>query len=203
MGCILVAGSGNNGNYVSSSELPYFYPANYSKFITVGSISKDLIKSQFSNYMPVTKVNIMAPGDDILVGGRVSNNEYFHASGTSLSAPLISGILGLIKSQNPTASSEDIRNILYQSCNSIDYKNFEYNALNGYGVPNAYAAVLNTNLKRTDFYTKTLEQNQLKDTFIEFHCVAFNNGKYFWDWGDGTTSVVNTQTVLKKYSNNG
>ena len=202
MGVIMVTGTGNDFNYTSDTSLE-FYPSNDYRFISVGAVTEDLYKAKFSNAHYVTKVDIMSPGDKVLVGGIYNNQYYNQISGTSLSAPLISGLLGLIKSQYPNKTKSEILDVLYNSCNSIDYKNFGFTNQNGYGIPNAYAAILDSSLTRADIYTKSLEQMTYVDTFVEFHCNEFNNGKYIWDWGDGTSNTTNFNTINKKFSQSG
>ncbi len=202
MGVIMVTGTGNDFNYTADTAKE-FYPSNDTRFISVGAVTQDLFKAKFSNANNVTKVDIMAPGDNVLVGGIYNEQYYNQSSGTSLSAPLISGILGLIKSQFPNKTKSELIEVLYNSCNNIDYKNFEYANQNGYGIPNAYAAVLDSNLPRADIYTKSLEQMTYVDSIVEFRCNNFNNGKYIWNWGDGTSSTTNSNAINKKYLQSG
>ncbi len=85
-GIIVVAATGNDGR----SRL--LYPASYLNCISVGSINKSLDISPFSNYNVF--ITMVAPGEDIIFD---INGEKIKDSGTSFSAPLVSGTLDLLK----------------------------------------------------------------------------------------------------------
>ena len=85
-GIIVVAATGNNGR----NRL--LYPASYLNCISVGSINKSLEVSPFSNYNVF--MTMVAPGDNFVLD---INREKIIDSGTSFSAPLVSGTLALLK----------------------------------------------------------------------------------------------------------
>ena len=85
-GIIVVAATGNNGR----NRL--LYPASYLNCISVGSINESLEISPFSNYNVF--MTMVAPGEDIIFD---INREKIKDSGTSFSAPLVSGTLALLK----------------------------------------------------------------------------------------------------------
>jgi len=203
-GIIVVAGAGNDNN----SKLSFFpnkrfFPANYSNVVSVGALTKDRRKSSFSNYSPATKVDVMAPGDNILSGKLWGTNNYSLSSGTSLSTPLVSGIIGLIWSKNPNYSKTDILNCLYNTCDTINQENFEFRGRIGRGAVNAKNAVNCSTSYKADFYTNKLEQKTCTDTGMLFFATKIPNGKYFWTWGDGTTSILNNHTITKYYDHPG
>ena len=68
-------------------------------------------KSDFSNYGPYTDVS--APGLNIL--STVGRNNYAVMSGTSMSAPIVTGAVALIKSVNLTLSTPQIKKILQET----------------------------------------------------------------------------------------
>src|SRR5690606_40182817 len=65
--------------------------------------SSDL-KSIFSNYG--TWIDISAPGT--YIASTFPNNQYGFMSGTSMATPLVSGLLGLMKSYDSTISNSDL-----------------------------------------------------------------------------------------------
>ncbi len=80
--------------------------------------------------------------DDFIISGVTdfdySGSEFSYQSGTSFSAPIVSGVAALVLSQRPDLLVKDVRNILLQSVDKID-------GLNGKvasgGVINAYKAL--------------------------------------------------------------
>lgn len=92
-GAIVVAAAGN-GN----TEASKYAPANCMGVITVGATTKAGTRASFSNYG--TRVNISAPGEDILTLSmnsldRPDNTKfsYDYESGTSMAAPHVSALL--------------------------------------------------------------------------------------------------------------
>ena len=92
-GAIVVAAAGN-GN----TEASKYAPANCMGVITVGATTKAGTRASFSNYG--TRVNILAPGENILTLSmnsldRPDNTKfsYDYESGTSMSAPHVSALL--------------------------------------------------------------------------------------------------------------
>lgn len=156
-GVTLVAAAGN-----SSADALSFHPANSPSVITVGSIAPDDTRSSFSNYG--IKIDVTAPG-----GGHETNennlwrnilsaksaaaeaNEfdvderYRRLAGTSMAAPHITGLVGLLKSQRPTLGPETARAILRQTAydaNGNDHPGWDLQL--GHGLANAPDALLLT-----------------------------------------------------------
>ena len=101
-GCIFVAASGNESN--DSLD----YPAAISSVISVGAINSSYEREEFSNYG--SGLDYVAPGSDIF--STYLNNSYAVASGTSMSAPHVTGLIALLLSENPLRTQEDIKSIL-------------------------------------------------------------------------------------------
>ena len=84
-GILLVAASGNNGG------AQVLYPARYPEVMAVGATNFSNQPSSISNYGP--EVDVAAPGENIYSlwpGG------YFTQSGTSMSAPFVSGLAAIL-----------------------------------------------------------------------------------------------------------
>jgi serine protease len=99
---LVVAAAGNE-----SSVEPH-YPSDYDYVLSVASTTASDGRSGFSNYG--YKVDIAAPGSDILttaVGGG-----YTLTSGTSFSAPIVSGAAALVKTIYPDFNGAQIGEVL-------------------------------------------------------------------------------------------
>lgn len=109
-GITFVAAAGNESNNNDTSST---YPANYeiSNVISVGSYTNGGAKSSFSNY-GLTTVHVTAPGSAIL---STYKGKYSNLSGTSMAAPHISGIVGLLLSQEPNLTPAEIRERLVRT----------------------------------------------------------------------------------------
>ena len=94
-GAVVVAAAGNEGTNVPR------YPAAYSKVIAVSATTADGRLARFSSRGDW--VDLAAPGTDIL-STRMSGG-YKRMSGTSMSAPFVSGLAGLLASRGMSADS--------------------------------------------------------------------------------------------------
>lgn len=127
-GITLVAASGNENSSVS-------YPAAYPFVIGVGSINNQRKKSSFSNYG--NALDLVAPGEGIV---STSVNQTFKSvSGTSFSAPIISGAASIILNERPSTTPAQLQWLLEKSTGAI------WNQTIGFGNINMYSA-LTTNL---------------------------------------------------------
>jgi subtilisin family serine protease/5-hydroxyisourate hydrolase-like protein (transthyretin family) len=125
-GTIVVAASGND------SAASISYPAAYSGAIAVGSVTSSGARSSFSNYGD--GLELMAPGSNIY--STYPNGQYRTLSGTSMAAPHVAGVAGLMRSVNPDISVSEARTILTDTAQNAG-SFYEY----GYGIVDAYAAV--------------------------------------------------------------
>ena len=113
-GIIIVASAGNDGG---SNPI---YPAAYGPVIAVGATNNEDVKADFSNYG--TWVDVMAPGVNIYSCKAGSNTSYGTWSGTSQAAPIVSGLVGLMISQQPDRV-DSIAYYLRGGCDNIDPNN--------------------------------------------------------------------------------
>ena len=91
MGAVVVASAGND----NTPDL--FYPAAYENVLSVAGTDTNDIKWESSNYGP--HIDLAAPA--VSIYSTWADGRYGVASGTSLSAPLVAGVAGLVKAQNP------------------------------------------------------------------------------------------------------
>ncbi|MBX2844996.1 MAG: S8 family peptidase [Saprospiraceae bacterium] len=124
-GVLLVHAAGNDGNDLDTKSN---YPTNYSSFIkgkvktylTVGasSINSDeAFPATFTNYGE-KKVDVFAPGVDIYSTYPGDNYEY--NNGTSMAAPVVSGIAALMMSYYPDLSAKQVKKIIEKSAVRFD-----------------------------------------------------------------------------------
>lgn len=99
-GAVVVVAAGNEAEDTSNKA-----PANCRNVITVTSLERYGDKSSFANFG--TAVDIATIGDNIYVatddGERSANlsHSYAQVSGTSMSAPIVSGVVSLMMASNP------------------------------------------------------------------------------------------------------
>ena len=107
-GIVFVAAAGNSRN--DNDKWPA-YPATYENknIISVGAMDPNGKKAGYSNFGAKT-VDVFAPGTNIL--STYKNNRVKSLSGTSMATPHVSGIVGLLLSQNRSMGPSEIREIL-------------------------------------------------------------------------------------------
>lgn len=129
-GIVLIAAAGNDDEENALS------PASNANVIAVGATNEDDLKASFSNYG--ADIDLMAPGKSIynLFGG--NDDDYGYSDGTSMACPIVAGAAGLLLSEFPNASREDIRNALKSGCVNIDGLNPGYEQKLGSGRLNLY-----------------------------------------------------------------
>lgn len=96
-GSLVIAAAGNNGNSTP------FYPAAYTAAVAVAATTSTDTRASFSNYG--SYVDVAAPGQSIYA--TYWNNTYSSLNGTSMAAPHVSGLAGLLFSQGRTKA--DVR----------------------------------------------------------------------------------------------
>lgn len=129
-GCIVVAASGND------SRSNVSFPASIDNVIAVGSIDETGRRALTSNYG--SGLDLVAPGNKIATTD-YSTGGYTYAYGTSLAAPMVSGIAALLISQYPDMSRSEIQNKILESCKKLPLNT--YNEVKR-GLVNAYHALM-------------------------------------------------------------
>lgn len=118
---LLVHAAGNDHTNVDSSDNfpnPNFIGGEYTapNWITVGASGDPKaggITAEFSNYGK-NNVDVFAPGVKIyssIPGG----NTYGDAQGTSMAAPVVAGLAGLIRSYYPALTAEQVKDVIEKS----------------------------------------------------------------------------------------
>lgn len=125
---VLVAAAGNEAGSVS-------YPAKHSPIIAVGAVDPNGERAFFSNYGE--SIDVVAPGVNIF--STVPGSSYDSLSGTSMAAPYVAGVAGLLLSQRPELTNEQVRLILQQSAKDLGAEGADNST--GYGLVSAGNAV--------------------------------------------------------------
>ena len=89
-------------------------------YISVGasapSTGQDMV-AEFSNY-GTEDVDIFAPG--VMILSTVPDNEYEVSQGTSMAAPVVSGVAAILRSHFPTLTAEQVKEALMTSTQPVD-----------------------------------------------------------------------------------
>tara|TARA_B100000809_G_scaffold139329_2_gene136962 strand:+ start:4947 stop:6518 length:1572 start_codon:yes stop_codon:yes gene_type:complete len=120
---LLVHAAGNEGVDIDAApKFPsniYTDGTNAMTWLNVGAsdakVGKE-IAAIFSNY-GIVNVDIFAPGVNIV--SLDTGNTYSLHNGTSLSAPVVSGVAALLLSYYPDLTAKELKNILRESCSII------------------------------------------------------------------------------------
>ncbi len=107
---LIAAAAGNSGDGNSSTN-NVEYPAKFDSVIAVSAVDCNNIAPTWSS--DGVEVELAAPGVDIF--STYLDGSYTYNSGTSMTTPFVSGVAALIKSENPSLSSQEIRDLLAQN----------------------------------------------------------------------------------------
>jgi subtilisin family serine protease len=128
-GCVIVASSGNTPEYGVS------YPARLSTTIAVGAVDANLNLASFSCYGP--EVDCVAPGFQVLsTYDDTPDYYYYEQSGTSMSAPFVSGAVALLLAHEPELTVPEVRARLASTCYDLGDDGFDNYF--GYGLLDVY-----------------------------------------------------------------
>ncbi len=135
-GIIMVAASGNN------NQDSLLYPAAYPEVLSVGSIrlnNNRLFRTNTSNYG--VDLDFVAPGH--LIYSTIPGGDYEYLSGTSMAAAHLTGVIGLMLTQEGRLSFTEIKERLQKTAMKIEGRYFAEET--GYGLINSYWAIQNLN----------------------------------------------------------
>lgn len=119
---VVVAAAGNNGPQPGTISSP----GTSKKIITVGSYDdgdNKTLKRSYSGRGPtrecIIKPDILAPGSNI-ISCKCSNGQYKSLSGTSMSAPMVSGAIALLLEKYPSLKPDDVKYMLKLSAQNLN-----------------------------------------------------------------------------------
>ncbi len=104
-GSIVVVAAGN-----SNMDAKNYAPANTPGVITVSAVDTLLNRASFSNYINNVEMGIAAPG--VKIYSTIPGNKYAAFNGTSMAAPHVSGLIGLMKSIKPSLTTKEVYQII-------------------------------------------------------------------------------------------
>lgn len=129
---VLVASAGNTADGLQRA------PASFDNVLAVAATDRSDVKASFSNYGDW--IDVAAPGVDIV--GAALNGGYYVWYGTSLSAPIVSGLAGIIRGQHPDLAEYAVREVIEFGVDDIDALNPSYIGMLGSGRINIGKAVM-------------------------------------------------------------
>jgi hypothetical protein len=124
-GGLVVASGGNTGSYCDDPDNPYIVSVS-------GTTSDDRSWGAYGPY-----IDLSAPCSAIYT--TINGGGYGNVGGTSFSAPLTAGLIGLIFSANPSLTPNQVEQILESK--AVDLGDPSYDAHYGWGRVNASAAL--------------------------------------------------------------
>lgn len=175
-GAVVIFAAGNMG--VDGVD----YPANFTPdILVVGSIDKNDNRSDFSSYG--ARLDVVAPGRGIIT--TFPDNGLQVDGGTSLSAPHVAGVAALILSINPYLSGREVVDIIENTSKKIgpysynefsNRKNGKWNLEVGYGLCDAFAALMEANNRIVTFKDQNISSNTtISGQIIECENIDISN----------------------------
>lgn len=141
LGALVVAAAGNCGDPATyrlngcSSFNPVIYPAAFPNVLAVGATDAGDQRAAFSSYGYF--VDVAAPGVNVL--STLWDDTYYRASGTSMAAPLVSGMASLVWARNPGLVHSQVADVIMGSADDLGPAGWD--GFFGYGRINAVRAV--------------------------------------------------------------
>jgi len=174
-GVVTISSAGNEG------ALPWFYilaPADGINTIAIGAVNQENQVASFSGHGPSydgrIKPDVVAKGVGVYCANAEDFSAYFTRSGTSVAAPIASGVVALLLSVYPHLKNTQVRSIFFESADN----NLSPDNERGYGLVSAVKAIQFPNLDAAG------------NTFLLNKMFLSNDN-------------INPQTVTVNYSNNG
>lgn len=110
---VIVVASAGNANEDAIDHMP----SNVEGVIVVSAVDRNLDKAKFSNTNTSLTRPITAPGVDIL--SLKTGGGYVNMSGTSMSTPVVSGVIGMMRAFAPDISDEEVWQILDETSRPV------------------------------------------------------------------------------------
>lgn len=142
--CLIVAAAGNKSAAIDERPDTWWYPASYDNVLSVAASGSNDLHWTGTSY--ATTVDVCAPGENVY--STDYNNTYKNGSGTSYAAPIVAGLAGLLKAQNPELTQQQLTAQIRITSDNIDTipDNVFYSKQLGYGRINALKTLTINNL---------------------------------------------------------
>ena len=116
---VVAAGNGDDRELGYNIDTSPVYPASlpYDNVLTVANLMFDGNLDESSNYGP-NNVDIAAPGVYIL--STISDHGYAHMSGTSMAAPMVTGVAAMVYSSHPDLDLIAVKNVILNGARKTD-----------------------------------------------------------------------------------
>jgi subtilisin family serine protease len=125
------------GNSNRNTDVTPEYPGVYPQVIAVAAIDQNGLRAGFSNFG--SNVDVCAPGVNIY--SSLPEETYGFLDGTSMAAPHVTGLAALVWSVSQELTSHQVRQIIEDTCVSVDSLNPAHAGQLGKGRVNAFRAV--------------------------------------------------------------
>lgn len=186
-GCVVVVSAGNNGNSIRR------YPAAINGVTSVAASGANDHRADFTNYGPWVKIT--APGvyiQSCLYDG--NGHTYGAWQGTSMAAPVVTGVCALVKQHNPALTGAEIQSIILNSTDPIDEVNISYEEQLGHGRVNAYRAVAET---RHTFQLTGMTADETFQSDQDGRIEAGETGNLSFDYTNSLGSLENVSLYVQ------
>lgn len=131
IGGLMIWAAGNSSQNMTTND------RDADDVIIVGAVSRQDVKSSFSNYGRM--VDLVAPGEEVWNVSSGGDNQYRNFSGTSAACPQVSGLAALLWSTNPALTPDEVEFYLKSTCNDLGAPGIDDTY--GYGRINLHNAV--------------------------------------------------------------
>ena len=180
-GVVTVTSAGNEG------DKPWHYitaPADGFNTLGIGAVNHSNEVASFSSRGPTydgrIKPDVVAQGVSVYCANANNYTGYITASGTSVSAPIASGVAALLLSASPYLKNTQVRNILLETAGNSHTPNND----RGYGLISAVKAIEFPNLNKTGNTSYSINKIYLNNENINYQTMNIHystNGSEYID----------------------
>jgi outer membrane protein assembly factor BamB len=206
-GIIVVCAAGNDAE---NADINAHYPSGYllDNLVAVANTTRNDVLSSSSSYGP-GMIELGAPGTSILTAANTGDRDYQFLSGTSFSAPTVTGAIALLKAKFPKDTYRDTINRLLRS---VDQKTSLIGKTSTGGRLNVAAALRSSTnrpfnddfVQRAVFVGETgtarsAVQSSTREAGEPVHAGVAGNGSLWWTWTAPRSGSVTIDTSASAF----